>query len=447
MSLQEAYQSLNQKLYPWQKEYLQDTSDRKIVLKPRQVGYTTVIILEAIIHAIQNKNHTCYMLSKTVRQAKDDVLSIAKDFYIPFFRAHDSPFFENTEEYASRIDFPNGSTLRADAGDPGKMRGKSSASFFSDEFAHWEKRHLQGIESAIDPIVSNNANSRWVIISTPWDTEDNLFHSIWTNGGGRYSNWSNHSMDIYDAFENEAYKSDREWTIEEKKREKTRQEWRTEYMAEFLKLSDKFFNRSNLNDLYTEYSPDLSLSTEGQEETETHIGIDIGRESDRTSIVVLSRNEELAIIRNIYQMRQERFRIQEGVIKNLLNDIDYDQVCVDGTAHPALAEGLKEDLPHIEIMHGDRQRKVDRTTELKNMVENKNILIESNSNYMLEGSQWAPSSVSLVDDLMNVSQEFTRAGNMTFRAESNDDGHGDSYSALLLALHADSVNPGTYFSF
>jgi phage FluMu gp28-like protein len=431
--LQSVIKHVRQRLYPWQKEYLHDDSDRVIVKKPRQVGYSTIMVLDAFLHAYQIPNHKCFFLSKTVSQARDDTLAIFKDFFLPLFESSGHPFFTQAEVYANRVDLPNGSQLIAEAGNPSKLRGKSRASFYCDEFAHWEGRHLRGIESAISPIVDNNPSSKWKIISTPWDTQSNLFYDIWTNDGGRYSNWSTHNLDIYEAVKCSSFSFD----IEEKKREKTPQEWRTEYEGKFLSLSEYFFSKDELNGLWTDHNPPL-------ENPSRYIGIDIGREHDRTSIVTIKRDEDIVVVESVHHMRQERFRTQEGVINSLLQSTDYDECCIDATAHPALAERIEEDFPSVHSLTGDRKRKVNRTNELKRIIDQKNLLFIRGENRLWQEGQWTRCSVSLPDDLCTVKQKITSAGNTTFKVERNSQGHGDSYSALLLALHGEHVNPAAF---
>lgn len=431
MSLQEAISEVKSYLYPWQIEFLACKKDRMAVAKCRQIGLSTALALDALIHSSIHPEHNSYILSKTVSQARDDVMEYARSLWLPALSTA-SDFFSEAEILRNEIRLPNGSKIKAEAASPEKIRGKRG-SFYCDEASFYPKRYTEGLDQAINPIIDNNINSKWRVVSTKW-LKDSWFGNLWTNESNLYPNWERKQWDIHDCIQHDGFTFD----IERKRREKTEQEWRTEYLCKFLKLSDNFFQKGQIQPLYTDQNFDL-------EDCDRYIGIDIGRESDRTSIVSLRSvgENDLVVVDKIRQMKQERFAKQEEIITKLLDKWDWEKCLLDKTAHPALSESLEEKFNSLHGLQGERERKVSRTNELKSLVEKENILFHDN-NKIWQGRSWRECNISIEDDLSKVSQEITAAENVTFSVERDDEGHGDAYSALLLALHCVYHQSATY---
>ena len=116
-------------LYPYQRRWINDHSRKKIVLKARQIGFTTAVCFEAIQMATERRTNIL-ILSTTERQSTE-VLERIQNILSVFKQIKGVRFPRETR---SEVVFPNRSKIVALPASPNSVRGYSGHVFL-DEFA------------------------------------------------------------------------------------------------------------------------------------------------------------------------------------------------------------------------------------------------------------------------------------------------------------------------
>lgn len=424
-------------LYPWQWQWLQDNARWKVGLKSRQIGFTEVCSLEPLLHAMRHPGHTCYLVSTKVANARRQLLDRIKNRWLPLMRADKdlAVKVDGVEVYKNEIHLPNGSKIIATAHDPERLRGNDRSSYWMDEFAFWRKRIHEGLVDAVWPQIDAVQNDHGVLrlFSTPWTKEDNLFYEVWSNLQGRHDHFSRHKWDIHDAVA--AAPEQFPFDIEGKRQKYPMDKWEREYLCVFLELGDRYFTRSELLERDEPW--------DGWRNWPVYMGVDLGKMNDFTSVVLLRKDpsNDRLVAGPAYMMRSVNYKRQRQVITALIEQHNPEMVNVDITAHQSFVDEM--DAPAtVKGLMGNRERKVDNTMDIKERVEHDRLRFDFDDTKLYDDGDFRQvRSQFLLDDLCKVQQTSTPSGKQKFDVPRDDTGHGDSYSALLLALEG-AVNRG-----
>ena len=448
----------------FQREWFNDRSKKKIWLKARQLGATEISVAEAVYHCGLHDDHTFYLIKQTRESASNELLSRAKNTWIPAFQC--VPSLKNklqvVKSNTHEVVFANGSRLASAACNPQKLRGEV-ASFLFDEADHLETRHLEKLPDAIFPTIDNPLNPNCVLrlISTPW-IKDRLFHQIWEGEYGE-ENWRRFETDIHDAIE-EGYPLDFD-EIQEQYRSKP-EALKREYLCEWSETSFFYFNHRVIEQCHTPSNPTINEDT-----SKLVAGIDVGKKQDFTAVTFLHKDNSHYHVDKTYLIRRVSYEKIAQIAAELLSNYQPASALVDETANTAFLDSLKTktaqhiddlnegydeppkqvtlrewwepesdyDMPYIE---GDRatneknQMRVDKLTECMDKAQfsyTDDVMVWNDDTEAFE-----PFPKSLVQyDLKHVKQETTRAGRPTYDVERTEEmGHGDVFSSILLALQA-----------
>jgi len=142
-----------------------------------------------------------------------------------------------------------------------------------------------------------------------------------------------------------------------------------------------------------------------------------------------------------------RFKSQKSAIKLLIAGADPDGAALDQTKHPAMVEEVVEHFGTGAVvgLEGNRERKKNKTQDIQSHIESDALILGPTTVRM-----WSGGSVveveddTLIDDLCMVEEATTADGNLKYQAPRGDEGHADSYSALLLAMAAVDEAKSTY---
>ena len=418
-------------LFPWQVDWMLDQSRWKIALKSRQIGWTEISAFEALMHAIRMPNHLCFLVSTKVANARRQILDRIKSRWLPILQTDPdiSVKLDGVEVYKNYIELPNGSKIIATAHDPTRLRGNTDASYWFDEFAFWQSRIHEALVDAVWPQIEARQNRHSVlrIFSTPWTMHGNLFWQIWSNAPGHHVSFSRHKVDVY-----EAIRRGLPFDLDAARAKYPRDKFAREYECEFLKIGERYFDRVDLLDRSYENGLD---DLDG----DLFMGVDLGKTNDFTSVVLLRDVAGHMVVGPVYMMRSVSFSEQGRVIDDLINRHDPAEVHVDTTAHQSFVDDHWDGQEGILGKHGNRERKVDNTMALKNHVENGEISFAYDEAFLYsDGAFERVQTRFLLDDLAKVKQTETPSGKQRFEVPRDDTGHGDSYSALELALNAHS---------
>lgn len=439
--MSEVLEQTEQWLYPWQLEWLRDRSSWKIALKARQIGWTEVIALEALLHAARHPRHTCFLVSTKVANARRQILNRIKHRWLPLLQedADLAALLVGADVNKNETRLPNGSLIVASAYDPGRLRGNESSSYWFDEIAFWPSRIHEGLVDAVWPQIQSAANPHAVLrkVSTPWTKGENLYYRVWSNRDGQFSQFSRHHVDI-----KEAIARGLPMDFERLEAQTPVDKLNREYLTQFARFGDGYWSREALLELdRDEPPPEL-------EDAPLYVGIDLGKVNDFTSVVGLRGRKGRAYIDRTRIMRSVDYNDQADIVGDLLREWNPRQTVVDVTSHPSFLDFLYDQnglaSSAIRGVQWSRIWKVKWTEQLRDHTEDETIHFDFDAVQAWDDSreQWRNHPTrQLLEDLCAVQQGETSGGNQTFKAPRDDDreGHADSWAATLCARSAIDV--------
>jgi len=416
-------------LWPWQQEYLSCGSRWVIVNKSRNTGFTFVGLLHAVLHSLRHPGHTYFLATLKVEKAVDELVEPITHNILPALkRTTLRPALDGVDTYRRRIDFPNGSRIKAAANEVDYLRGPTRASYLFDESATWAARQHEALREAVYPIVRSegmNPHGTLRMVSTPRPIQ-NLYREIWQRDDDK---WDRQGVDIIEACECDGYPED---DPEQFRGDcATEDEYRQEYLKVFLDVEGNYFDRHEL-EMLTE-------RPEHDADPQRWVGVDIGRKDDLTAIVCVESwhhdGDDYIHVDGLFLLDEVPFQTQEDVIVKLIEQFDADRARLDATKHPALCERIESQLAgDVKGLTGDRDRKVRLTQQVQSHIESETLSIAQDV-YQWSGQGFVDGPDDrLIDDLAKVEESVTARGNIRYEAPRDDEGHADSYSALLLAL-------------
>jgi phage FluMu gp28-like protein len=320
-------------LLPYQRRWVEDNSPLKIVVKARQIGYSFAATLRAVLQCLEKKS-TWIFLSKGERQSRLLMEKVQEHIQSCGIvaQACESTFFEGTLIKQLEVRFANGSVIYGLPANPDTARGYTGHVTL-DEFAF--HTDADKIYTALYPTITRGYGLE--VISTP-NGHQGKFYELARAAGlldgptpsppaplprgeggpqGRVRGWSAHSCDIYEALR-QGLKINLELLRAGCEDEAT---WQQEFGCQFVSTAENFFPPELLAaclsaEASTDFPPHLLASAssvssrqsaegsrqqEGIETTsprlprpgsanseftiqnsEFFLGIDIGRQHDRT---------------------------------------------------------------------------------------------------------------------------------------------------------------------
>ena len=177
---------MEDRLYGYQKRFLEDHSQFRIVNKSRQIGFSFAIALEGLYVAEKIPNHLVLYCSVGERQAKELLRRIRA------FGLAQKLIYQ--VDSASELGLANGSRIISLPNNPDTIVGYSPDRVYLDEFSHYkrEKRILQ----ALGPSLMRTDKRRFLtVVSTPLGQQGE-FYRLWEKGG-----YSRHEVNILQAIE------------------------------------------------------------------------------------------------------------------------------------------------------------------------------------------------------------------------------------------------------
>lgn len=205
------------RLLPYQRRWVEDRSSLKMVVKARQIGYSFAATLQALLRCLERKT-TWIFLSKGERQSKLLMEKVQEHIQSCGIvaQAFESTFFEGASQKQLEVRLPNGSVIYGLPSNPDTARGYSG-NVTLDEFAF--HADAAKIYSALFPTITRGYSLE--VISTP-NGQQGKFYELAKAAGmadGRIANselraardeapirdsllatrWSPHWCDVYEA--------------------------------------------------------------------------------------------------------------------------------------------------------------------------------------------------------------------------------------------------------
>ena len=153
--------------YDYQRAFLMDKSNRRIILKARQVGYSQVFALDALYTAIHRPESTILLVSRS----QDLAVNLLRYCYQAYNGLKNAPnlIIEN----AGEAGFDNGSRIKSIPANRSTGRGFAATDVYLDEFAY--AAYADDIYQSVSPTISQGG--RMTIASTP-NGIGNMFHRV-----------------------------------------------------------------------------------------------------------------------------------------------------------------------------------------------------------------------------------------------------------------------------
>lgn len=424
-------------LFEWQLRWIRDKSKWRVALKARQLGYTTINELDALLQAAEHPGLDVYLVSTTVGNAAK-VLRRVKERWLKALQVSGHPAFRVVKDTTTELELANGSKIYAIANEPDRMRG-NPGSYYLDELGFWEKRKLELIQDALWPTIENplNPHLRFVGVSTPWFA-DGLYYELCTSKMYRY--FSRHEITIYDAI-----RLGLPFDAEGVKARITSDRWAREYLCQFLRGGSTYFSRDAL--LLLEAQHKIK-----RDRCRTILGVDLGKINDFTAIVVYQITPWREHVPVVYLMRSVDYGEQAQIIAQLAAKHHAELAVIDITKHASFVDQAPEELKRIALgKNFTNEWKAEWVPKIKKASEDKAFSVNWGEVY-----EWDEQSRSfvkaitsvLLDDFTRVVQGQTPSGKVKFDVPrvkmrgAEQDGHGDSFSGFLLGYWGAHIDDG-----
>ncbi|MFV0481858.1 MAG: terminase large subunit domain-containing protein [Campylobacteraceae bacterium] len=390
------------KLYGYQREFFEDLSQFRIVLKSRQIGFSYVAALDALCVAVDNGRNQLF-LSASEEQA------VILMRYLEMWAGKLGVEFIVDNDTEKTL--PNGAVIKALAHNFRTVQG-FTGDIWMDEFAWYP--NPKKIWHAFVPSIGA-IKGRLTILSTPFE-EESLFHNLFIDEA-KYFMFNRHRIDIYRAIEDGL-----EFDLEVMRALFDADTWASAYECQFIDDESALFSisliKSCVDTTFNYYIP-------------SHLkhllaGYDVGRVKDLGSLAGLDPIKEgkydLCVMDTL---RKASFEEQKGHIRAFMKTNIFSRMKIDKTGLGMnLAEDVqKEFKSRVEGVSFTSIRKEAMALNLKKMFEDKIIRI--------------PNDPLVISDIHSIKRKAGARG-FIYDSDRNAHGHADRFWALALAAsHAE----------
>ena len=395
---------------PYQKSFFCNPAKRKIWLASRQTGKSFCLGGMLVHSALSTQNGLSLCISTGAKAASEIIMKC-----IQFAKAVEV-LTDKAITFRSSFDgvkFSNGSRVLAlpSSTDGANLRGWTVTGCVAIDEAAFI-RNLDSIMQAIAPTLSRSQTAQLVIASTPAG-KNGKFYDMWKAAQNDPS-WYAQSTTIHDAI-----LAGLDVDLDSlHKLCPDREVFAQEYECVFQSSLDNMLD------------PELIEETDSIPENAsgTWLGIDIGRQHDRTSIVAVKQVMDKLYVDSIktlhrceYQKQLDEFakhvQMQKGFVAGYIDA---------GGIGSAVAEFAGQKIsPKLKPFVFTATSKTPAYELFRSKVMQRGQIF------------FSPEAAKLARaDVLNVSRIVTESGQVRYTAESNAEGHGDIISGIVLALQA-----------
>ena len=395
-------------LYPYQKKFLLDQSDYRIVLKSRQTGYTLTIGLEGLFEALTNPEYTVLYVSSS-EEAAIRIINYCYKFINSLEQKPKLIFGSKTQ-----IKFVNGSMLVSLPQNPSTIVGYRAHRVYIDEFAHHQldKEILESIEPSI------SRGGKLTIISTPIGRA-NSYWRIWEETQEGKSEYSPH-VAKYTECPDKVYVQ----KVERMRNTMTRMAFAQAFECDPTSDSLAFFPPDVVKPCI---NPNLKSSAVLDTENHKYMGWDFAKVDDSSYGVGIENVNGKAIFRYWKELKPQKGK---GYSEQLANEIypaidlfEPMKVFVDATTYGSrIFEELKNKYGEYKIqgINFTSNKKEELIMNLRKMFEQQEIVI--------------PNDDTLLKQLYSLEKSLTETGNVRYK-HAGTTTHDDSTWATSLAVY------------
>lgn len=396
-------------LLPYQRRFIEDDARYRCVLKARQIGFTYVIGLSAVLGLASGRDQI--IVSASEDQAR---------LVMGHLRAHAEKLGLPIEEDSEREIRIMGSKAVALSTNWRTAQGYTGDVWF-DEFA-WAP-HPDRLFNAVAPAITR-VGGRITVCSTPW-VPGNLFWKIATNHQGRFAHYSRHSITIHDAL--------REGMplpggLEELRLNFDAASWAMFFECQWAEEEGALLSWALLDAIAEDLAP-VGKKPAAPRYGRLRLGVDLGRVADRTALVLIGEVLDpislspTGIVRVLktHSVQGLDFASQRSLIEDWIARFDPEQVTIDRSGLGwQLAEELARAHPGRVIPRAFSAPFKERLAlELLRLAEQKRLSIPRDPDLMAE---------------LHAVRRIPTASGIKYDAPRDASGHADRFWALALAL-------------
>lgn len=396
-------------LLPYQRAFLEDDARYRCVLKARQIGFTYVIGLSAVLGLAAGRDQI--IVSASEDQAR---------LVMGHLRAHAEKLGLPIDEDTDREIRIAGSKAVALSTNWRTAQGYTGDVWF-DEFA-WAPRPDQ-LFNAVVPAITR-VGGRITVCSTPW-VPGNLFWKIATNHQGKYAHYSRHTITLHDAI---AQGMPLPGGLEELRLNFDAASWAMFFECQWAEEEGALLPWSLLDAIAEDLAP-VGKRGAAPRYGRLRLGVDLGRVADRTALVLvgelldpvsLAPTGRVRVL-NTHSVQGLDFASQRSLIEDWIARYDPEHVAIDRSGLGwQLAEELARAHPGRVLPRAFSAPFKERLAlDLLRLAEQKRLSI--------------PRDPALMAELHAVRRIPTATG-IKYDAPRDSTGHADRFWALALAL-------------
>jgi len=429
---------------PWQIKYLRDKSRVKILEKSRRIGGTYVQAFEDVLDCLDQPGlkvffssadmtasleygdyieawiHKLNGIAYALRELDDDEIKNSTDFVVAD---------EDKGIKVKLIEFLNGSKIYLLSSNPKAFRSKGGKIVWDE--AAWHEQAAK-MWAAAKPAAMWGFSIR--ILST-----HNGVKSVFNRLIGlskKIATWSHHRVTILDAVAqglvdlivgHKTTRAERKaWLAEERAGCLDEATWQQEYMC----------NPQDEATVMLSYTAIAAMERDGllmdleSCTGDLYLGFDVARKRDLSIIYVVEKLGLAKYVRKLIVMEKTKFSKQREVLYTLMDCPKVRRACIDNSGiGMQLAEECKE-------KYRSRVEEVTFTPAAKEELAI-GLLNESQDGQIFIPRGLEPKEQQMqTEGLHSVRKYITAANNSRYDAPASENGHGDHFWGLALALHA-----------
>lgn len=422
------------RLEPYQLHFLQDRSKYRWVIKARQVGYSFLFAVEALVRCHVRRDFTAILVSYNLQDAVEKI-KIARDL----FEEMDGPFKKRlvtdskTELVFESLNSGRRGRSRIVSVPSKAPRGKHGTVYL-DELAHYQD--AKAVYSGTTATIMRSAG-QLTAASTPLGRRG-VFWEVASREGGRYAHYSRQFVPWWTC---SFFAHTRERAVLEAPHLSTEQRVRrfgTDALRAQLDSLERLQFQQELECSFVAerasffpydlvlgcMSDDVVLADDWTDvpkpEGRLVAGFDVGRMRDRSELALFEQRGDRLSCRALRRFEQMPFAAQEGELRRLLDVLPIARLSLDsGGIGMHLAENLCRDYPQVVAETFGTESKERWATDLKIALQRHDVEL--------------PLDRELLAEIHSIERRQNASGRLSFDAPGTVQGHADRFWAIALA--------------
>jgi phage FluMu gp28-like protein len=427
------------KLESYQLRFLQNSSKFRWVIKSRQIGFSFLFALEALVRCHLRAKHTAIFVSYNLDDAKEKIL-VARQVHEELPLAYQKRLIVDSKTELAFENNGQRKTVSRILSNPSKAPRGKHGDVYLDELAHYvnDREVYKGSTAII-----LRSNGQLTGASTPLGRRG-IFWEIATEEMKKYPH---HSRMIVPWWQCNFFCRDVKTAAEEAPGMPTEEAVRRFGMPALIEVFDSMalddfeqeFCCKFLDETFSFYPYELILpacqddlivveepSSMRRSNGRLTAGFDVGRTKDRSELSIFEDYSGRKWCRLLKSFEGVPFQVQEDELRRLLNNYPIARFSIDRSGIGMhLAENLSRDFPDVvEEVQFTNENKERLAMDFKIQLQQDNIVL--------------PKNRDLVSQIHSIKRSVTPSGKISYDADRTaKGGHADRFWASALACRLD----------